>query len=91
MVREFLLFVMVLTVLFQYSCSSKKESGGIVMKHEAIVMEEFIYGISMAPTPQCHASTIAEAQDALVAAWFGGTAEKNKDVGIWISQDYSDF
>jgi alpha-L-rhamnosidase len=56
------------------------------MKHKAIVIEEFIYETSEAPTPQCHASTIAESQGILVAAWFGGTEEKNKDVGIWISR-----
>ncbi|MCE9526717.1 MAG: exo-alpha-sialidase [Planctomycetales bacterium] len=49
-----------------------------------IVSSEFIY--EKAPFPQCHASTIAETKEGLVAAWFGGTAEKNKDVGIWISR-----
>jgi len=49
-----------------------------------IVASEFIY--EKAPFPQCHASTIAETKEGLVAAWFGGTAEKNKDVGIWISR-----
>lgn len=38
------------------------------------------------PTPQCHASTIAETPDGLVAAWFGGTREKHPDVGIWVAQ-----
>lgn len=49
-----------------------------------ILSSEFIY--EKAPFPECHASTIAESKDGLVAAWFGGTAEKNKDVGIWISR-----
>ncbi len=50
----------------------------------AIVTNEFIY--EKAPYPSCHASTIVEnAQGGLVAAWFGGTAEKNPDVGIWLS------
>lgn len=49
-----------------------------------ILSSEFIY--EKAPFPQCHASTIAETKEGLVAAWFGGTAEKNKDVGIWVSQ-----
>src|SRR4051812_47065104 len=49
-----------------------------------IVSSEFIY--EKAPFPECHASTIAEAKAGLVAAWFGGTREKNKDVGIWISR-----
>jgi len=38
------------------------------------------------PTPQCHASTIAESTHGLVAAWFGGTHEKHPDVGIWVAR-----
>ncbi len=49
----------------------------------ALVTEEFIY--SKAPFPQCHASTIVETPRGLVAAWFGGTKERNPDVGIWSS------
>lgn len=38
------------------------------------------------PTPSCHASTIAESRPGeFIAAWFGGTAEGNRDVGIWTS------
>lgn len=49
-----------------------------------LIKHEFIY--EKAPYPSCHASTIVEtAQGGLVAAWFGGTAEKNPDVGIWVS------
>jgi hypothetical protein len=47
------------------------------------VSEEFIY--TEAPFPQCHASTLVETSRGLVAAWFGGTREKNPDVGIWSS------
>ena len=39
-----------------------------------------------APFRQCHASTIAETNHGLVAAWFGGTKEGHRDVGIWISR-----
>ena len=53
---ELILFIIVITVFFQYSCSSKKQSGGSAMKNTAIVVEEFIYEINDAPTPQCHAS-----------------------------------
>lgn len=49
-----------------------------------LVTSEFIYEI--APFPQCHASTIAESQGGLVAAWFGGKHEKSPDVGIWLSR-----
>lgn len=49
------------------------------------VLGEFIY--ADAPFPQCHASTIEQnSQGNLVAAWFGGTREKNPDVGIWVSR-----
>jgi predicted neuraminidase len=34
----------------------------------------------------CHASTIAWTPSGLVAAWFGGTAEGEADVGIWLSR-----
>jgi len=50
----------------------------------ALVGTEFIY--DRAPFPQCHASTIVETADGLVAAWFGGTAEKNPDVCIWLAR-----
>lgn len=49
-----------------------------------VVKAEFIY--EQAPFPECHASTIAETKTGLVAAWFGGTREKNPDVGIWVSR-----
>jgi len=49
-----------------------------------VLVEEFIY--DTASFPQCHASTIAETPTGLVAAWFGGTHEKNPDVGIWVSR-----
>jgi predicted neuraminidase len=49
------------------------------------VLSEFLNEPS--PTPQCHASTIVETADGLVAAWFGGTHEKNPDVGIWITRN----
>lgn len=49
-----------------------------------IVKSEFIF--ERAPFPSSHASTIVETRDGLVAAWFGGTAERNPDVGIWVSR-----
>ncbi|MGI9542549.1 MAG: sialidase family protein [Cyclobacteriaceae bacterium] len=50
----------------------------------AILKSEFIY--DEAPFPECHASTIEQTPAGMVAAWFGGTEEKNKDVEIWFSR-----
>lgn len=36
--------------------------------------------------PSVHASTIAEPRAGLIAAWFGGTHEGNRDVVIWSSR-----
>jgi predicted neuraminidase len=49
-----------------------------------VVSSEFIF--ETAPFPSCHASTLAETKSGLVAAWFGGTRERDPDVGIWISR-----
>jgi predicted neuraminidase len=51
----------------------------------AVVKSEFIY--ETAPFPSCHASTIAETKSGLIAAWFGGTAERNPDVCIYVSRN----
>src|SRR5713226_1607276 len=51
----------------------------------AILLSETIN--ARAPYRSSHASTIVETPARqLVAAWFGGTAERNPDVGIWISR-----
>ncbi len=52
----------------------------------AIVKSEYIYQAKDVNFPSCHASTIAETDNGLIASWFGGTAEKNPDVGIWVSR-----
>jgi predicted neuraminidase len=52
---------------------------------KCIIRSEFIYKPGDVSFPGCHASTIIENRDELLAAWFGGTAEKNPDVAIWIS------
>lgn len=55
--------------------------------HAAVVLREFILPRRW-PTLSCHASTIAEVSPGqLVAAWFGGTAERNPDVEIWVARN----
>jgi predicted neuraminidase len=57
--------------------------GADAADQRVIVRSEFIY--ETAPFPSCHASTIAQTPQGFAAAWFGGTAEKNPDVGIWFA------
>lgn len=53
---------------------------------KCIIRSEFIYQPEEVKFPSCHASTIAEIPGGFIAAWFGGTAERNPDVGILISR-----
>src|ERR1700712_997738 len=55
---------------------------------KGILVDEFIF--EKASFPQSHASTIAETPAGLIAAWFGGTKEGNKDVCIWTSNLVND-
>ena len=66
-----------------YQLSDTVQSKRLNAKFPGWVSEEFVF--TKAKFPQCHASTICETSRGLVAAWFGGTKEKDKDVGIWVS------
>jgi len=59
-------------------------AGQPLEEQPGVVGAEFIF--QEAPFPQCHASTLAQARNVLVAAWFGGTRERHPDVGIWVSR-----
>jgi predicted neuraminidase len=52
-------------------------------KASGVIKAEYLY--EKAPFPSCHASTIIATKSGLVCALFGGTAEGDKDVGIWVS------
>jgi predicted neuraminidase len=67
-------FVMSATALAQSPKPFKK----------GILVDEFIF--ETAPFPESHAATIAETPKGLITAWFGGTKERNPDVGIWVSR-----
>jgi predicted neuraminidase len=56
---------------------------------KCIIKSEFIFRMGEVSFPSCHASTIIEKHNGLIAAWFGGTEERDPDVGIWMSH-YSD-
>ncbi len=55
----------------------------------AVLRSEFVN--EHAPYPECHAATLAElAPGQMAAAWFGGTKERNPDVGIWFARRRDD-
>ena len=66
-----------------YDVKVKPPARDNTSKFPGWVSDDFVF--TKAKFPQCHASTICETSRGLVAAWFGGTKEKNKDVGIWVS------
>jgi predicted neuraminidase len=76
------LFIVLASILICNSIFSQKPFKG----DTCIVKSEFIYQPEDVKFPSCHASTIAEIPGGFIAAWFGGTAEKNPDVGIWVSR-----
>jgi predicted neuraminidase len=52
----------------------------------SVIKSQQIFDLAKKPTRSCHASTIEETPGGLVAAWFGGSHEKHKDVGIRVSR-----
>ena len=64
--------------VFCFSFMSKAQNSWRITKQELI--------FSNAPFAQCHASTIVEVNpQKVMVAYFAGTDEGNKDVGIWLS------
>ncbi|MFA9371588.1 MAG: exo-alpha-sialidase [Labilibaculum antarcticum] len=65
-----------------FSCASIFAQEKIKIKN---ITKEFIFNIK--PTNNCHAATLEEVStDTIMAAWFGGTYEGAKDVGIYLSK-----
>ncbi len=83
--RAIMRVILFLLIFVQITFSQIKDKIDIPSQ-SGYVKSEFIYPLTGKPTAQCHASTIAETANGLVAAWFGGTEEKNPDVGIWLSR-----
>ena len=81
--------LMLFVVVFVMSCTAQKYDIPELAKvgEGAYLKGELIYPLDAKPTPECHASTIVEVEDGMIAAWFGGTEEKHSDVGIWVSMN----
>jgi predicted neuraminidase len=75
--HNYLNFLLAIFAAFTFNCAAAPADG--------VVKSEFIF--TKAPFPSCHASTMAETKSGLVAAWFGGTAERNPDVCIYVSRE----
>lgn len=83
--RTAFLFAILITL---FACKEKSFQIPEVLpiNHPAVITQEFIYELENALTPECHASTVEVSNGVVIASWFGGTEEKNKDVGIWVSR-----
>jgi predicted neuraminidase len=73
-------FILISVIILSVQFSNAQFKG-----EQCIIKSEFIYQPQDVPFPSCHASTIIQNGKGLMAAWFGGTREKNPDVGIWVS------
>ncbi|GAA5224735.1 sialidase family protein [Membranihabitans marinus] len=88
MKRNLLYYCMILLVFF--GCQSNTESQQSKEEEEVTEVvvgpeKDFVFEQNKS-FAQCHASTLARMDNGqYIVSWFGGTEEKNDDVGIWIS------
>lgn len=90
MIRLIGIVLLILTVVGCHSShtGNKDESGSGEYKYpvkDSTLVRGFLFGDDQ-PFPECHASTIIHLKTGeFMAAWFGGTEEKDDDVGIWMT------
>ena len=63
-------------------CAGRKDLDAVGVQ---VLSEEFIY--EEAAFPSCHASTVVETEEGLLAAWFGGSYESHPDVSIYCASN----
>ena len=53
---------------------------------DSLPLRGYLFGNDQ-PFPECHSSTIIHLKNGeFIAAWFGGTKEKDDNVGIWMAK-----
>ncbi len=82
-------FCFLLTLSVLAACAQPSQNIPALIKpgNPGFISSELIYSLDSKPTAQCHASTIVELTDGIMTAWFGGTHERNADVGIWVAMN----
>lgn len=75
--KTYITLSLVIAVAFSANAQLEKWQKGVIK-------QEYLY--DKAPFPSCHSATLVETPTGLVASFFGGTAERNPDVEIYISR-----
>lgn len=75
---------MLISLVLMLAGMSVFSQGPASQPGSGIIKDGFIY--ETASFPSCHAATLEETPEGLVAAWFGGTHEGNSDVCIYMSR-----
>lgn len=76
------IFPLIIAGLFTGPANAQKPFTGT----KAVENTTFIYQKNDVTFPECHASTVVETGEGLVAAWFGGTEERHQDVCIYTAR-----
>lgn len=85
--------MMVCAVYSSDQCEIRPDISCILVDNQGYsnfaVAHDFIFGDDR-PFKECHASSLVRLDDGnFLVVWFGGTKEKNPDVGIWLSKGKS--
>ncbi|MCC9606803.1 exo-alpha-sialidase [Blastopirellula sp. JC732] len=76
--------LLLLAASISFAHAEDAETSDRLIAQPGVVSVEYL--TEGAPHDSCHASTIAQTKNGLVAAWFGGTREGAKDVGIFFNR-----
>ncbi len=82
--------LLLLGLAWLMACSAQTqdtaETTASVTPDGKLPVKEFVFGDDK-PFPQCHASNLLRLDDGnFLVVWFGGTREKDDDVGIWLAR-----